>query len=137
LGARITIEEFGEDSRIQTTATTKLFSSEILLLTALQGLFNTTQMACLAGHQELMPVILATQEAELRRITGRGQPQENSSQDPISKTPSQKRAGGVNQVVEGLPTRCEALSSNLRATKKRRGLSTIKDAKLVYSYYSK
>jgi hypothetical protein len=32
-----------------------------------------------------MPVILATQEAEIRRITVQSQPQANSSQDPISK----------------------------------------------------
>jgi hypothetical protein len=33
-----------------------------------------------------MPVTLATQEAEIRRITVRGQPQANNLRDPILKT---------------------------------------------------
>jgi hypothetical protein len=45
------------------------------------------------------PVILATQEAEIRRIVVWSQPQANSSWDPISKNPSQNRAGGVAQGV--------------------------------------
>jgi hypothetical protein len=36
---------------------------------------------------------------ETRRIVIQSQPGENSSQDPISKNPSQKRAGGVAQGV--------------------------------------
>jgi hypothetical protein len=45
-----------------------------------------------------MAVILATQEAEIRRITVRSQPRHILPQDPISKNPfSQKRAGGVAQ----------------------------------------
>jgi hypothetical protein len=47
----------------------------------------------------LKPVILATQEAEIRSITVRSQPQANSSRDPISKNPSQKRACRVAQGV--------------------------------------
>jgi hypothetical protein len=35
-----------------------------------------------------MPIILATQEAEIRRIEVRSQPQANSSGDPTSKTPN-------------------------------------------------
>jgi hypothetical protein len=42
-----------------------------------------------------MPVILATQEAELRKITVQSQLQANSLRDPISKTPSLKGAGRV------------------------------------------
>jgi hypothetical protein len=38
-----------------------------------------------AGYQWFTPVILATQEAEIRRIVVQSQPQANSSQDPISK----------------------------------------------------
>jgi hypothetical protein len=34
-----------------------------------------------------MPVILATQEAEIRRMAVQRQPQANSSRDPISKKP--------------------------------------------------
>jgi hypothetical protein len=44
-----------------------------------------------AGHQRLTPVILATQEAEIRRILVRSQPRQNSSQDPILKIPITKK----------------------------------------------
>jgi hypothetical protein len=47
----------------------------------------------------LMPVILATQEAEVRRIVVWSQPGQIVPRDPISKNPSQKRAGGVAQGV--------------------------------------
>jgi hypothetical protein len=36
-------------------------------------------------HRWLTPAILATQEAEIRKISFRSQPQANSSQDPISE----------------------------------------------------
>jgi hypothetical protein len=53
-----------------------------------------------AGHQWLTSIILATQEAEIRRITVRSQPGQSIPRDPISKKkPSQKRAGGVAQNV--------------------------------------
>jgi hypothetical protein len=39
----------------------------------------------IAGHRELTPVILATQEAEIRRITVQSQPQANNLGDPILK----------------------------------------------------
>jgi hypothetical protein len=38
-----------------------------------------------------MPVIPATQEAEIRRISVRSQPRENSSRDPVSKKPFTKK----------------------------------------------
>jgi hypothetical protein len=48
-----------------------------------------------------MPVILATQEAEIRRAGVQSQPGQNKLQDSISKKKkkSQKRAGGVAQGV--------------------------------------
>jgi hypothetical protein len=45
-----------------------------------------------------MPVTLATQEAEIRRIEV--QSLANSLRDPISKNPPQKRAGEVAQGVD-------------------------------------
>jgi hypothetical protein len=48
-----------------------------------------------------MPVILATQKAEIRRIAVLKPTQENSLRDLISKIPITKRAGRVTQ-GEGL-----------------------------------
>jgi hypothetical protein len=48
----------------------------------------------LAGHWWLIPEILATQEAEIRRILLQSQPGHSSL-----KNPSQKKAGGVAQSV--------------------------------------
>jgi hypothetical protein len=44
-----------------------------------------------ARHWWLMPIIPATQEAEIRRITVQSQTPGNSSQDPISKKPFTRR----------------------------------------------
>jgi hypothetical protein len=41
--------------------------------------------------------------------------------DPISKITNTKRAGGVAQVVEHLPSKFEALSSNPNYRKKKKG----------------
>jgi hypothetical protein len=50
--------------------------------------------------KDLTPVILTTQEAEIRRISVRNQPWKNHLGDPISKkTLSQKRTGGVAQAI--------------------------------------
>jgi hypothetical protein len=58
-----------------------------------------------------MPVILATQETEIRRITVQGQPGEKGSQDPISKKTSTKKkgAGGV----------CQGIGLSLQEKKKK------------------
>jgi hypothetical protein len=62
-----------------------------------------------------MPIILATWEAKIGRITvqdGLGK-----NWDPISKITRAKGIGGVSQVVE-LLMKCKALSSNSRTAKK-------------------
>jgi hypothetical protein len=65
-----------------------------------------------ARQQWLPPVILATQEAEIRRIEVPSQPWANSSQDSyLEKTQHKKRAGGVAQ---------EALSSSPSTGKKQK-----------------
>jgi hypothetical protein len=46
-----------------------------------------------------MPVIPATQEAEIRRITVRSQPRQTVYQTLSQKYPTQKRMGGVVQSV--------------------------------------
>jgi hypothetical protein len=46
-----------------------------------------------------MPVILVTQEAEIRRIEVQSQPGEIGSRDPILKKPFKKRADGMAQGV--------------------------------------
>jgi hypothetical protein len=52
----------------------------------------------------------------------------NSSRDPISKNPLQKRAGGVDQVVERLHNKHKALSSNQKTTIKKDPLSPQKSS---------
>jgi hypothetical protein len=63
-----------------------------------------------------MPIILATQEAEIRRITVRSQAGQIACEILSRKNPSQKRAGGMPQVIEHLPTKGEALSSDPSTT---------------------
>jgi hypothetical protein len=74
-----------------------------------------------AGHRWLTPVILATWEVEISRITVLGQLREVvcetlSRKYPDThahtKIPNTKRAGEVAQVAEHLPSNPEALNSN-------------------------
>jgi hypothetical protein len=44
----------------------------------------------------------------------------NRKQDPISKVTTAKRVGGMTQVIENLPSKNEALSSNLTTTGKKK-----------------
>jgi hypothetical protein len=63
------------------------------------GLRSETQSQKKAGRQCLTPVILATQEAEIRRIAVQSQPRQIVRKSLSQKIPSQKRAGGVAQGV--------------------------------------
>jgi hypothetical protein len=58
-----------------------------------------TIKTALARHWWLTSVILATQEAEIRRIAIQRKPGQIVLGDPVLKKPSTKRAGGVAQVV--------------------------------------
>jgi hypothetical protein len=64
-----------------------------------------------------MPIILATLETEMRRITVQSQPGQITL---IGKNPIQNRTCGVTQAVEGLPSKFEALSSNHSTAKKKK-----------------
>jgi hypothetical protein len=67
-----------------------------------------------------MPVILATQEAEIRRITVQSYPRQTVHENLSQKYLTQKRADRVTQVVEYLHSKCEALISNSSVTKKKK-----------------
>jgi hypothetical protein len=54
---------------------------------------------CLTRHQWLTPVILATQEAEIRRMAVQGQPGQIVQETLSRKNPSQNMAGGMPQGV--------------------------------------
>jgi hypothetical protein len=54
------------------------------------GVFEVEKKKGIAWIQWLMPVILDTQEAEIRRIAVQSQPRQIVLQDPISRNPSQK-----------------------------------------------
>jgi hypothetical protein len=53
-----------------------------------------------AGHRWLTPVILVTQEAEIRRIEVRRQPRKIVQETLSQKNLSPKRAGGVAQGLD-------------------------------------
>jgi hypothetical protein len=59
-----------------------------------------------------MPAILATLEAENRKIEIQSQPGQIVFETICQKYPTQKRACGVPRVVECLPSKCKALSLN-------------------------
>jgi hypothetical protein len=56
-----------------------------------------------------------------------------SCQDTVSKIPNTKRADRVAQVVEYLPSKCEALSSNSNITQRTNPLSILKFFKIFKS----
>jgi hypothetical protein len=82
-----------------------------------------------------MPEILATWEAEIRRIVVQGQPRQKVHEIPISKITRGKWTGGVVQAVQLLLCKHEALSSNPSPTKKgkekKRNTTVIKRKTIV------
>jgi hypothetical protein len=67
-----------------------------------------------------MPIILATWEAEMRRIIVQSQPGQIVQETLSRKYPKQNRAGRVGQVVKRLPSKHEALNSNPSITQKKK-----------------
>jgi hypothetical protein len=65
-----------------------------------------------AGHWRLMPIILATWEAEIRRLLVEGHSRQIVCETPIFKITRAKWTGGLAQVVQHLICKCKALSSN-------------------------
>jgi hypothetical protein len=59
-----------------------------------------------------MPVILPTLGSRDQDDCGSRPAMADSSGDPFSKIPNTKRADGVTQVAEQMPSKCEALSPN-------------------------
>jgi hypothetical protein len=59
-------------------------------------------------------------KAEVRKLTVPGQLGQIVYKTPSQKHPTRKRAGGVTQVVEHLPSKYEDLSSKSRTPKKKK-----------------
>jgi hypothetical protein len=70
-------------------------------------------------HQWLSSVISSTQEAEIT-IVVRSQPRETVCKTLSQNSSIHNRAGRVTQVIEYLPSKCEALSSNPNTDQKKR-----------------
>jgi hypothetical protein len=67
-----------------------------------------------------MPVISAASGAKIKKITVPSQLGQIVWETLSQKYPTQKRAGGVAQVVDLLPSKCKALSSNPSMDKKEK-----------------
>jgi hypothetical protein len=67
-----------------------------------------------------MPVILATWEVEIRKITVPSQPQNIVPETLPRKYPRPKKGHRVTQLIEHLPRKHETPSSNPSATKKKK-----------------
>jgi hypothetical protein len=68
----------------------------------------------------LTPVILATQDVEIRGIRVQSQPRQIDHEILSQKYP--RKNSGVAQVIECLPSKCEALSSNPSTKKKKKSV---------------
>jgi hypothetical protein len=64
------------------------------------------------GTNRLTPIILTTQEGEIRRIAVQSQLRQIVHKTLSKKYPTQNRAGRVAQLVQHWPSKHEALSSN-------------------------
>jgi hypothetical protein len=73
------------------------FISGTLHLTKIESLYPLNLLT-FARYQWLMPIILATQEAEIRRLVVRSQAGQIVHENLSKKNPSQKRTGGVAKV---------------------------------------
>jgi hypothetical protein len=75
----------------------------------------------IARHQWLTPVILAIQEAEIRKITVRSQPWQ-IVQETLSQKKKKKKKTFTKQglVAQGWWLKVNVLSSNLNTTKKEK-----------------
>jgi hypothetical protein len=80
---------------------------------------GSKMLAISQGSWWLTPVILATQETEIRRIKALSQFWQIVGEALSQKHPTQNKADGVAQVVEQLPSKYETLSSNPSTTKKK------------------
>jgi hypothetical protein len=67
-----------------------------------------------------MPVILTTQEAEIRQTAVGSQHQANSSQDPIFKIPNREKSWWSGSSDRALPSKHKTLSSNPNTTTKKK-----------------
>jgi hypothetical protein len=67
-----------------------------------------------------MPIILATQEAEIRRISVQNRPGQIVHETLSQKHSIQKMASGVAQVIECLASKHETLSSSPTTAKKEK-----------------
>jgi hypothetical protein len=68
-------------------------------------------VAALGGHQWHTSVILATQEAKIRRIKVQSQPRQIVHEPYLEKNQHKNRAGRMAHVIEHLPSKNDALIS--------------------------
>jgi hypothetical protein len=97
---------------------------------------RVAQKGGIAEHPWLTPVIVATQEAEIRRIMVWSQPGQIVPKTLSRIYSIQKGSSQVAQMVEFLPNKCEALSSN-HSSPKRWDLTLISIPAWVFWFITK